>query len=213
MTGDPTVEVLTAAVAEECPAPGGRRAPGRRSRPGRPGRLLPAVVGRPAVRRARRAAGGDRARPVERHAARRRARPAGRGRRPRHWSSPTPTGLARLDRGPATTRPRHPLARPMHYTSGTTGRAKGVWSGLWDGATAAAAFADEADQWSFGPDDVHLVCSPMYHSVSVRFAGGTLLRGGTCVILGHFDATDGRRRPRRGGSGPCPPPRSWPRPP
>ena len=28
----------------------------------------------------------------------------------------------------------------------------------------------------------------MYHSVSVRFAGGTLLAGGTCVVLGHFDA-------------------------
>ena len=76
----------------------------------------------------------------------------------------------------------------MHYTSGTTGRAKGVWSGLWDPSAAAAALADEADQWTFGPDDVHLVCSPMYHSVSVRFAGGTLLAGGTCVILGHFEA-------------------------
>jgi acyl-CoA synthetase (AMP-forming)/AMP-acid ligase II len=96
--------------------------------------------------------------------------------------------LARLDRGPEVTLAPHPLARPMHYTSGTTGRAKGVWSGLWDPATAAAALADEADLWAFGPDDVHLVCSPMYHSVSVRFAGGTLLRGGTCVVLGRFDA-------------------------
>ena len=47
---------------------------------------------------------------------------------------------------------------------------------------------DEADLWSFGTDDVHLVCSPMYHSVSIRFAGGTLLRGGSCVILSRFDA-------------------------
>jgi long-chain acyl-CoA synthetase len=97
-------------------------------------------------------------------------------------------GLGRLDHGHEATLAPCPLARPMHYTSGTTGRAKGVWSGLWDSSTAAAALADEADQWSFGPDDVHLVCSPMYHSVSVRFAGGTLLRGGTCLILGSFDA-------------------------
>ncbi len=96
--------------------------------------------------------------------------------------------LDRLDRGPAVALAPCPLARPMHYTSGTTGRPKGVWSGLWDGPTAAAALADEADQWSFGPDDVHLVCSPMYHSVSVRFAGGTLLAGGTCIILDRFDA-------------------------
>ena len=112
-----------------------------------------------------------------------------------------PESLARLDRGSPVALAPHPLARPMHYTSGTTGRAKGVWSGVWDGPTAAAALADEADLWSFGPDDVHLVCSPMYHSVSVRFAGGTLLRGGTCVILDHFDAAtaadvlDGGRGP------------------
>ncbi len=94
--------------------------------------------------------------------------------------------LAVLDGGPPA---RYPLARPIHYTSGTTGRSKGVWSGLWDDATARDAFADEADLWSLGPDDVHLVCSPMYHSVSIRFAGGTLLRGGTCVVLGRFDAS------------------------
>ncbi|HEY4928928.1 MAG TPA: AMP-binding protein [Acidimicrobiales bacterium] len=96
--------------------------------------------------------------------------------------------LDRLNIGPPATLAPFPRSRPMHYTSGTTGRPKGVWSGLWDDATAAAAFGDEADLWGFGPDDVHLVCSPMYHSVSVRFAGGTLLRGGTCVILDHFDA-------------------------
>ena len=116
-------------------------------------------------------------------------------------------GLARLDAGPPAHVAPHPLGRPMHYTSGTTGRAKGVWSGPWDATTAAAALADEADLWAFGPDDVHLVCSPMYHSVSVRFAGGTLLAGGTCVILDHFDAPtaaaalDGRYGD---GAGPAP---------
>ncbi len=93
--------------------------------------------------------------------------------------------------GPAELSPV-PLARPMHYTSGTTGRSKGVWSGVWSPEEAAVAFADEADLWGFGPDDVHLVCSPMYHSVSIRFAGGTLLRGGTCVVLGRFDGETAR---------------------
>jgi len=96
-------------------------------------------------------------------------------------------GLAALHDGDPVGLAPYPLARPMHYTSGTTGRSKGVWSGLWSGDEAAAAFADEADLWSFGADDVHLVCSPMYHSVSIRFAGGTLLRGGTCVVLSRFD--------------------------
>jgi len=98
------------------------------------------------------------------------------------------TALAALDGGESVDVSPYPLARPMHYTSGTTGRAKGVWTGIWDDKRAAAAFADEADLWDFGPDDVHLVCSPMYHSVSIRFAAGTLLRGGTCVILPSFDA-------------------------
>lgn len=102
------------------------------------------------------------------------------------------TRLAELDQGSPVELSPYPLARPMHYTSGTTGRAKGVWSGVWDEGTARAALDDEADLWSFGPDDVHLVCSPMYHSVSVRFAAGTLLRGGTLVILSRFDASVAR---------------------
>jgi len=95
--------------------------------------------------------------------------------------------LAALDDGPPVDLAPYPLGRPMHYTSGTTGRSKGVWTGVWDEGTAARAFADEADLWSFGPSDVHLVCSPMYHSVSTRFALGTLLRGGTCMVLGRFE--------------------------
>jgi long-chain acyl-CoA synthetase len=82
-----------------------------------------------------------------------------------------------------------PLARPMHYTSGTTGRPRGVWSGLLDDHEAAALLAEEAEVWGFGPDDVHLVCSPFHHSVAIRFGGGTLLAGGTVVVLGRFEAT------------------------
>jgi long-chain acyl-CoA synthetase len=111
--------------------------------------------------------------------------------------------LAALDAGSPLDLAPFPLSRPMHYTSGTTGRSKGVWSGLWDAATAEAAFADEADQWAFGPDDVHLLCSPMYHSVSIRFAAATLLRGGTCVILSRFDA-DVARQALGGHYGPMP---------
>jgi long-chain acyl-CoA synthetase len=111
--------------------------------------------------------------------------------------------LDALDGGPPADLSPYPLARPMHYTSGTTGRSKGVWSGVWSTDEATAAFADEADVWSFGPEDVHLVCSPMYHSVSVRFAGGTLLRGGTCIVLSRFDAEVARDL-LAGGRGPTP---------
>lgn len=99
-----------------------------------------------------------------------------------------PASLAALADGPPAELAPRPLTRPMHYTSGTTGRPKGVTAGIWDEATAAAVFEDEADQWQFDPGDLHMVCSPMYHTVSVRFAAGTLGRGGTLAILARYDA-------------------------
>lgn len=84
---------------------------------------------------------------------------------------------------------KYPLTRPMHYTSGTTGRPKGVTTGLWDEDTARKVFEDEAAVWQFDPDDLHLVCSPMYHTVSVRFSTGTLLSGGSLAVLSRFDAS------------------------
>lgn len=81
-----------------------------------------------------------------------------------------------------------PLCRPMLYTSGTTGRRKGVWFGVWDDDTARRAYDDECEQWGFSSDDVHLVCSPLYHSAPLRFALHTLLAGGDVVIQTAFDA-------------------------
>ncbi len=80
-----------------------------------------------------------------------------------------------------------PLARPMLYTSGTTGTPKGVWSGLLDERDAAALVAEERDLWEFAPDDVNLVVSPLHHSAPLRFAAGTLLAGGAVVLAGAFD--------------------------
>jgi long-chain acyl-CoA synthetase len=100
-----------------------------------------------------------------------------------------PAALAALGDGTPVELAPYPLTRPMHYTSGTTGRPKGVTTGVWDEATAQAVFDDEADVWGFDAADVHLVCSPMYHTVSVRFAAGTLLRGGSLAILPRFEAS------------------------
>ena len=96
--------------------------------------------------------------------------------------------LSRLSDGAPAELAPHPLTRPMHYTSGTTGRPKGVTTGIWDEATARRVFEDEASVWHFDPADLHMVCSPMYHTVSIRFSTGTLLSGGSLVILGRFDA-------------------------
>jgi len=99
-----------------------------------------------------------------------------------------PAELATLADGPAAEMAPVPLVRPMHYTSGTTGRPKGVWSGVLDEREAVALQNDEADVWEFAADDVLLVCSPLYHSAPLRFSIGTLLAGGDVVVLERFDA-------------------------
>ena len=96
--------------------------------------------------------------------------------------------LAELVDGPPVDLAPAPLVRPMHYTSGTTGTPKGVWSGVLDEADAVALQEDEAGVWAFDADDVLMVCSPLYHSAPLRFSVGTLLAGGDVVILERFDA-------------------------
>lgn len=80
-----------------------------------------------------------------------------------------------------------PLARPMHYTSGTTGRRKGVWSGVLAEDDARALAAEEIDLWGFVAGDRHLVLSPLHHSAPLRFAVHTLLAGGSVLLPGPFD--------------------------
>ena len=96
--------------------------------------------------------------------------------------------LDELLAGPAVELAPHPLARPMLYTSGTTGTPKGVWSGLLDEVEAAALVDEERAVWGFSPGDVHLVASALYHSAPLRFAAGTLLAGGSVVLTGVFEA-------------------------
>ncbi|MBV8161168.1 MAG: AMP-binding protein [Acidimicrobiia bacterium] len=99
-----------------------------------------------------------------------------------------PTELAELVDGPTTELAPVPLVRPMHYTSGTSGTPKGVWSGILDETEAIALQEDESAVWEFAPDDRFLVCSPLFHSAPLRFSVGTLLAGGEVVILDRFDA-------------------------
>lgn len=89
--------------------------------------------------------------------------------------------------GPEETLAAWPLCRPMHFTSGTTGRPKGVWSGLLDEEDARRLAEEERDLWSFDGNDVNLVISPIYHSAPLRFASGTLLAGGSVAVLASFD--------------------------
>jgi long-chain acyl-CoA synthetase len=99
-----------------------------------------------------------------------------------------PAEMAGLAEAAAVDLAPHPRARPMHYTSGTTGKAKGVWSGVLPDAQAAALVAEEDELWAFSAGDRHLVCSPLHHSAPIRFAAGTLLAGGEVIVLERFTA-------------------------
>lgn len=81
-----------------------------------------------------------------------------------------------------------PLARPMHFTSGTTGSPKGVWSGVLADDDAAALLQEELGQWHFDAADRHLVCAPLCHSAPLRFACASLMAGGSIHILEKFSA-------------------------
>ena len=90
-----------------------------------------------------------------------------------------------------------PLARPMHYTSGTTGRRKGVWSGVLAEDDARQLAAEEIELWGFEPADRHLVLSPLHHSAPLRFAIHTLLAGGEVLLPGPLRHRPRGRRDRR----------------
>jgi long-chain acyl-CoA synthetase len=82
---------------------------------------------------------------------------------------------------------RWPRTRPMAYTSGTTGRRKGVHVGVHDPSWGEALIADEHAAFDHRHGDRHLVVSPLYHSGPLRHALVTALTGGEVAVLPRFE--------------------------
>ncbi|WP_245627238.1 acyl-CoA synthetase [Kribbia dieselivorans] len=81
----------------------------------------------------------------------------------------------------------------MLYSSGTTGRPKGVAVPLPDrkvdepGDMMVDVFGK---MYAMGPDTVYLSPAPMYHAAPLRYIGLTTFMGGTALVMPKFDAEE-----------------------
>jgi long-chain acyl-CoA synthetase len=95
---------------------------------------------------------------------------------------------ARMSECPSTRIPDETAGTDMLYSSGTTGRPKGV-------LRPPPSIAIDAlpptlrllSVWSFDQDTVYLSPAPMYHAAPLRFSMGAQQFGGTVVMMEHFD--------------------------
>ncbi len=76
------------------------------------------------------------------------------------------------------------------YTSGTTGRPKGVMHPTFDPKIGFEAQKGLVTMWGFTPDDVHLVVGPVYHTMPNAYAAQHLFVGATVVMMTKFDAVE-----------------------
>lgn len=78
----------------------------------------------------------------------------------------------------------------MLYSSGTTGRPKGIKRPLkptQSGEQQVAAGTMQNLLWGFDENSVYLSPAPMYHSAPVNFTSATLALGGTVAMMPRFD--------------------------
>src|SRR6185437_1494639 len=108
-----------------------------------------------------------------------------------------------VDAQPTTKPANRSTGASMHYTSGTTGKPKGVKRKLndIDPDTSAELFSFLLQLFGITPknDHVHLSTSPNYHTAVTTFAGNSLHMGHTVVCMDKWDAEETLRLIERYG--------------
>jgi long-chain acyl-CoA synthetase len=90
---------------------------------------------------------------------------------------------------PGTPIPDEALGAAMHYSSGTTGRPKGILRPLPEVPPAEhlPIFAFVEKLWRYREDMIYLSPAPLYHSAPHAAVSLTIRKGGTAIIMEHFD--------------------------
>jgi len=78
----------------------------------------------------------------------------------------------------------------MLYSSGTTGRPKGILRAPWDQSPALGNPSVKffADLYRFDASTIYMSTAPLYHGAPIGFANATIQSGGTVIMMDKFDA-------------------------